>query len=50
MLLIYGSRLLIYHVFCDDHGIPDKKHASALPIIVHSFISSLADGYSGDTV
>ena len=46
----YGSGLLIFHVFCDERGIPEAERAPAPPIVIHAFISALAGGYSGDTI
>jgi len=46
----YGSGLLVYHVFCDDCKIPEDQHAPAAPILINSFIATLAGGYMGDAI
>ena len=46
----YGSGLLVYHVFCDDRKIPKDQHAPAAPILINSFIVTLAGGYTGDAI
>jgi len=40
----------MYHVFCDDHKIPEDQRAPATPILINSFIATLAEGYTGDAI
>jgi len=47
---MYGSGLLIYHVFCDDKQIPEDQRAPMSPILAASFISTIAGAYSGQTI
>jgi len=49
-LAAYGSGLLNFHVYCDQKGIPDDQCMPASPILINTFISSLAGTYSGSTI
>jgi len=49
-LAAYGSGLLNFHVYCDQKGIPEEKHAPASPLLIHAFISALTGAYSSSTV
>ena len=42
--------MLNFHVYCDQKGIPEEECAPARPILVNTFISSLAGTYSGITI
>lgn len=46
----YGSGLLIFHVFCDKHNIPEHQRAPCSRDLLAAFISSLAGLYSGCTL
>jgi hypothetical protein len=47
---VYGSGLLVYHVFCDLRSIPEHQRAPASPLLIVAFISSCAGSYSGSTL
>jgi hypothetical protein len=46
----YGTGLLNYIVFCDEHGIPEEKRAPASPLVIQSFIATLAGAYASSTI
>ena len=46
----YGTGLLIYHVFCDKKGISEVQRAPASPILIASFISTVAGAYAGKAI
>jgi hypothetical protein len=46
----YGSGLLVYHIFCDRKDIPEDQRTPASPILIASFISTIAGSYAGTTV
>ena len=46
----YGTGLLVFHVFCDAKSVPDTQRAPASPILLQSFLSTIAGSYSGSTV
>ncbi|KZV59063.1 hypothetical protein PENSPDRAFT_678979 [Peniophora sp. CONT] len=43
---LYGSGLLVYHVFCDLKGIPERQRAPISIDLLRSFIASIAGTYS----
>ncbi|KAJ6508142.1 hypothetical protein C8R45DRAFT_815665 [Mycena sanguinolenta] len=47
---VYGSGLLIYHVFCDAKGIRESQRAPADSLLISSFVATLAGSYSGSTL
>ncbi|KIK77998.1 hypothetical protein PAXRUDRAFT_86127, partial [Paxillus rubicundulus Ve08.2h10] len=47
---LYGSSLLVFHIFCDTKSIPDCDHAPANSELISMFISSLAGQYSRSTI
>lgn len=47
---VYGSGLLVYHVFCDKNGIPDSLRCPASTPLVLLFVSQCAGFYSGSTL
>lgn len=49
-LEVYGSGLLVFHVFCDQKQIPEEQRAPASPLLIASFISTIAGAYSGSTI
>jgi len=49
-LEVYGSGLLIFHVFCDQKQIPEDQQAPASPLLIALFISTIAGAYSGSTI
>ncbi|KAJ7612864.1 hypothetical protein DFH06DRAFT_148539 [Mycena polygramma] len=49
-LEVYGSGLLVYHVFCDMKGIPESQRSPASSLLISSFIATLAGSYSGSTL
>lgn len=42
----YGSGLLLYHVVCDSHGIPEHARAPATASVLALFIADLVGRYS----
>ncbi|KIM78777.1 hypothetical protein PILCRDRAFT_75237 [Piloderma croceum F 1598] len=46
----YGAGLLVYHVFCDTHNIPEELRCPATPLLIVMFISSCAGSYSGSAL
>ncbi|KAF8835958.1 hypothetical protein BDN67DRAFT_992263 [Paxillus ammoniavirescens] len=46
----YGSGLLIFHVYCDLHGIPDVKRCPLSSELLLTFLSSCAGSYSGSAL
>ncbi|KAF8951390.1 DNA breaking-rejoining enzyme [Flammula alnicola] len=46
----YGTGLLIYHVFCDRKVISEQQKAPASPILIASFIATIAGAYSGKSI
>ncbi|KAF8970300.1 DNA breaking-rejoining enzyme [Flammula alnicola] len=46
----YGTGLLIYHVFCDRKMISEQQRAPASPILIASFIATIAGAYSGKSI
>ncbi|KAJ7103676.1 hypothetical protein C8R43DRAFT_907024 [Mycena crocata] len=49
-LEVYGSGLLIFHVFCDSKGIPESQRSPASDLLINSFVATLAGSYSGSTL
>lgn len=49
-LEVYGSGLLVYHVFCDIHEIGENQRAPASPVVIKAFLSVLAGSYSGSAI
>ncbi|KAF4609430.1 hypothetical protein D9613_012950 [Agrocybe pediades] len=47
---LYGSGLLIYHVWCDTRGIEDPQRCPADNVLILNFISSCAGAYSGSSL
>lgn len=47
---VYGSGLLVYHVWCDLVKIPETNRAPASCDTILHFISALAGGYAGDAI
>lgn len=46
----YGSGLLMWHVFCDDKGVPEMQRAPAEQGLLSAFVAHLAAVYSGKTI
>ena len=46
----YGTGLLIYHVFCDKKQLPEPQRAPATPMLLSTFVSTLAGSYSGKAI
>ncbi|KAF5386972.1 hypothetical protein D9615_001776 [Tricholomella constricta] len=46
----YGSGLLIFHVFCDQRGVPEEERCPAHPTLILAFISACAGSYSGSAL
>ena len=46
----YTAGLLVYHIFCNCHEIPELEKVPASPALIARFISALAGHYAGQTV
>ena len=47
---MYGTGLLVFHVFCDNGLVPKTDHAPAKAPLISSFVSALAGSLSGKTI
>lgn len=47
---VYGSGLLVYHVFCDARSISEDQRGPASSLLLLSFIATCAGVYSGKTL
>ena len=47
---IYGTGLLIYHIFCNSREIPEKDHAPTDPTLISAFISTLTGSLLGKAI
>ena len=47
---LYGTGLLIFHVYCDIHGIPEHHRAPVSSHVFAAFLSSCAGAYSGSSI
>jgi len=47
---LYGTGLLIFHVYCDIHGVPEHHQAPVTSHVFVAFISSCVGAYSGSTI
>ena len=47
---LYGTGLLVYHVYCDINDIPDVQRAPINPNLLASFLASCAGAHSGSTI
>ncbi|KDQ52909.1 hypothetical protein JAAARDRAFT_137970 [Jaapia argillacea MUCL 33604] len=47
---LYGSGLLVFHVFCDNKSIPEDQRAPASSLLTSSFVSTIAGAYAGRTI
>ncbi|KAG2058091.1 DNA breaking-rejoining enzyme [Suillus hirtellus] len=46
----YRAGLLVYHVFCDVHAIPEEQHCPANMLTILNFVSGCAGSYSRKTL
>jgi len=46
----YGAGLLVFHVYCDAHGIEEDRRCPVAPNLLLAFLSSCAGSYSGSTL
>ncbi|KAF8814184.1 hypothetical protein BYT27DRAFT_7250282 [Phlegmacium glaucopus] len=46
----YGSGLLAFHVYCDSKGLPEEQRTPTSPVLISSFLASLAGAYSNKTL
>jgi hypothetical protein len=46
----YGAGLLVFHVYCDVHSIPELKRCPIDPNLLLAFLSSCARSYSGSAL
>jgi hypothetical protein len=46
----YGAGLQTYHIFCNQHNIPEVNHTPTSTALIQCFISSLAGGYVPSTI
>ncbi|KIM65561.1 hypothetical protein SCLCIDRAFT_112887, partial [Scleroderma citrinum Foug A] len=47
---LYGTGLLIFHIYCDIHGIPEHHHTLVSSHVFAAFLSSCAGAYSGSSI
>lgn len=47
---LYGTGLLVFHVYCDTKNIPDGQRAPVSQNLLAAFVSSCAGAYSGSTI
>ena len=47
---LYGTGLLVYHVYCDVHNIPDNHRAPVSQNLLSAFLASCAGSQSGSTI
>ncbi|THH04880.1 hypothetical protein EW146_g10052, partial [Bondarzewia mesenterica] len=46
----YGSGLLVFHIFCDVHNVPEAQRVPAPMALISSFAAALAGSYPGSTI
>ena len=46
----YGTGLLVFHVYCDIHRIPDSSRCPIAQTLLSAFLASCAGAYSGSTL
>ncbi|EGN91555.1 hypothetical protein SERLA73DRAFT_67202 [Serpula lacrymans var. lacrymans S7.3] len=46
----YGAELLVFHIYCNLHNIPEVQRCPVLPTLLLSFLSSCAGSYAGSTL
>jgi hypothetical protein len=49
-LSVYGTSLLLYHVYCDLHNVAEERRTPAQVWLLHSFIADCAGGYARTTI
>ena len=47
---LYGTGLLVYHVYCDVHNIPDNHRAPIFQNLLSTFLASCAGSQLGSTI
>ncbi|PSR72209.1 hypothetical protein PHLCEN_2v11916 [Hermanssonia centrifuga] len=47
---LYGSGLLVFHVFCDERGIPEKDRAPISDDVLQLFLATLAGSYAKSSI
>lgn len=47
---LYGTGLLVFHVYCDSKDIPDEQRAPISPNLLATFLANCAGAYSGSTI
>ena len=47
---VYGSGLLVFHVYCNGKNIQEHERAPASQLLLLGFVSSLAASYAGKTI
>ena len=47
---LYGTGLLVYHVYCNIHNIPDNHRAPVSQNLLSAFLASCAGSQSGSTI
>jgi hypothetical protein len=47
---VYGTGLLVYHVYCDLHSIPEHQRCPTSSTLLSSFLSCCAGSYSGSAI
>jgi hypothetical protein len=46
----YGAGLLVFHVYCDAHSVPETQRCPISPNLLLAFLSSCAGAYSGSSL
>ncbi|EKM75244.1 hypothetical protein AGABI1DRAFT_46754 [Agaricus bisporus var. burnettii JB137-S8] len=47
---VYGSGLLVYHVFCDARNTPEEERAPISRGVLESFVAAMAGSYSSSAI
>jgi len=47
---VYGTGLLLFHVFCDMKNIPEDQRAPASALLLSSFVATLAGSYAPKSI
>ncbi|OCH88221.1 hypothetical protein OBBRIDRAFT_813754 [Obba rivulosa] len=49
-LSVFGTGLLVWHVYCDKKNVPEAQHALALQTLLSGFLATLAGAYAGGSI
>jgi hypothetical protein len=47
---VYGTGLLLFHVYCDSKGVPEEERAPANSHLIQAFIATIAGAYAGTSI